>query len=184
METILIILLVLAICLLLYVIKTGTGLNIGRRAEKQSTTQLPDIIGKPNLIVRQSVTKATSEDTSERSVTQGFNFDPITEAKPSQVPQEGPADIVVALLDWKEEEEEWERYVDFSFDEGLATGVTFDELATVGRLLERKELEPSEKDITVNVISKIDGTKLLSLLESRVEDASMKIAMLLDRELT
>lgn len=185
METILIILLVLAICLLLYLIRTGTRREIGRTAAKdKSTTQLPDIIGKPNLIGRQSVTKATSEDTSKRSLAMGFNFDPITEAKPSEVPQEGPGDIIVALLDWKEEEEEWERYADSSADEGLASGVTFDELATVGRLLERKTLEPSEKDIAVSMISKIDGTELLSLLENRIGDASMKIAMLLDKELS
>jgi hypothetical protein len=124
------------------------------------------------------------DDTDKRSAVPRFNFDTITEGKPLEVPQEEPRYLSDPLLNWKEEEEELERYTGFSNDNGLATGVTFDELATVGRLLERKALEPSEKDIAVSMISRIDGTELLSLLESRVGDASLKIAMLLDRELT
>jgi hypothetical protein len=183
MGIIIIILLLLAIGLLLYNI--GSKSKIDRATPMdQSITRFPDIIGKPNLIGRQSVTKAANEGTNKRSIAVGFNFDSITEVKPSEVPQEEPGDITGEPPDWKEEEEELERYAGFSSDDGLATGVTFDELATVGRLLERRALDPSEKDIAVSMMVKIDGTELLDLLESRVGDVSRKIAVLLDRELT
>jgi len=185
METIIISLLLLAIGLLLYVALINGKKEINSTpSPNKSVAELPDIMGRPNPSGRQLLPSATKPDNNQKSAAISSRFDLITEVKPSEVPQEEPEDPDNALPNWKEEEEELERYASFSTSEGLATGVTFDELATVGRLLERKALEPSEKDTAVSMIAKIDGTELLGLLESRVGDASRKIARLLDRELT
>lgn len=182
MEIIIITLLLVAIGLLLYMAIPNGKRAINKIAPpNKPSVDPPDIVGKPNPAGRQSLPTAASYNRNKGSGTANFNFDAITEARTSEVPQEEPTG---AILDWKEEEEELERYVGFSPEEGLATGVTFDELATVGMLLERKALEPSEMELAVSMISKIDGTELLGLLESRMEDASKKIAMLLDRGLT
>ncbi|MFL9836753.1 conjugal transfer protein TraD [Flavobacterium sp. ST-75] len=154
-------------------------------AKKKIIHRLPDIIGKPKPGGRQSMPKGTDENTSEKSTVSAPNFDTITEVRSSAVPQEEPGNHSDVPPSWmEEEEEEWSRDIGFSTEDGLATGVTFDELATVGMLLERKALGPSEKDKAASMIAKIDGTELLGLLESQVGEASRKIAMLLDRELT
>lgn len=181
METIIISLLLLAIGLLFYLTATR-GKNAKGIQSTKSATELPDIIGRPNPFGRHEMLTAANHSKSNKPVDERSNFDPITELKTSEILQEGSEALTNAIPEWhEEEEEELERYAVFRSNDGLATGVTFDELATVGRLLERKALEPSEKDIAVNMISKIDGTELLGLLESRVGDTSKKIAMLLDR---
>ncbi|MFP9119031.1 hypothetical protein ACLI08_14665 [Flavobacterium sp. RNTU_13] len=98
------------------------------------------------------------------------------------IPQEEPDDE--SLPDWDDEEEEMKGYAANTahrIEDGLATGVTYDELAAVGQLLQRKSLKASEKKSTVSVASKIDGTELMYMLETAVGDASKKIAKLLDR---
>ena len=98
------------------------------------------------------------------------------------IPQEEPDEE--SLPDWDDEEEEMKGYAantTHRIEDGLATGVTYDELATVGQLLQRKSLKTSEKKSTVSVASKIDGTELMHMLENAVGDASKKIAKLLDR---
>lgn len=183
METIIISLLLLAIGLLLYLTATR-GKNAKGIQSTKSATELPDIIGRPNPFGRHEMPTAANRSKNNKPVDEKSNFDHITELKTSEIPQEGPEEPPNVIPEWHEEEEELERYAVFSSNDGLATGVTFDELATMGRLLERKALEPSEKDIAVNMISRIDGTELLALLESRVGDTSKKIAMLLDMKLT
>lgn len=184
METILISLLLLAIGLLLFLLGKSGKDNPESSITSKTINELPDIIGKPKPAGSQLIPTVANNNQNDKLTEEVNNFDPITEAKSSEIPQEGLEQPDKAIPDWKEEEEELEGYAGYSDSDGLATGVTFDELATVGRLLERKALEPSEKDIAVSMISRINGTELLGLLESRVGDASKKIAMLLDVELT
>ena len=80
------------------------------------------------------------------------------------------------MPDLEEEEEEWNRYGVSDVENGLAQGVTFEELGTVGMLLQKEKLEPSQKETAVTIVQKIDGTELFNLLESSMEGASQKIA--------
>ena len=83
--------------------------------------------------------------------------------------------------DFDQEEEEWRRYREPNGEDGFATGVTFDELSTVGALLQQEALEPALQEQAVEIVHKIQGTELFSLLENSIEDASQKIARLLDK---
>ena len=83
----------------------------------------------------------------------------------------------------EEEEEEWNRYGISSGDNGFAQGVTFEELSSVGMLLQKEKLEPSQKETAVAIVQKIQGTELFTLLENSMESASRKIAELLDGSL-
>ena len=51
-------------------------------------------------------------------------------------------------------------------------------------LLQKENLEPSQKKTAVALIQKIQGTELFSLLENSMESASRKIAELLDSTLS
>src|SRR5690606_1602434 len=96
-----------------------------------------------------------------------------------QIPQEELAEGFSNIPDFEEEEEEWNRYGISGSDDSLAQGVTFDELSTVGALLQKDNLEQSQKETAVTLVQKLHGTELLSLLENSIEGASQKIAELL-----
>ena len=51
-------------------------------------------------------------------------------------------------------------------------------------LLQKENLEQSQKETVVAIVQKIQGTELFSLLENSIENASRKIAELLDSSLT
>ena len=62
----------------------------------------------------------------------------------------------------------------------LAQGVIFEELISMGALLQKENLEQSQKEAAVAIVQKIQGTELFSLLENYMGDASRKIAELLN----
>ena len=69
-------------------------------------------------------------------------------------------------------------------DNGFAQGVTFEELNNVGVLLKKEKLEPTQKERAIDIVQRLQGTELFALLESSMDDASRKIAELLDSTLT
>ncbi|WP_449401660.1 conjugal transfer protein TraD [Epilithonimonas caeni] len=101
-----------------------------------------------------------------------------------QVPQEELDEVFSNMPDLAEEEEEWNRYGISGGDNSLAQGVTYDELSTVGALLQNDVLEQAQKETAVAIVQKIQGTELFSLLENSIEGASRKIAELLDNTLS
>lgn len=182
METIIICLLVVAVALLVYVIVQGKkGKNSVLQKEKLMVG-LPDIIGSAKDASNYSSPSITTQSKRESALSTTDNFDTRNEGTPivHKILHEAPEAAESTLPDWKEEEEEMGRYAAYGTEDGFATGVTFDELATVGKLLERQELKVPEEKIAADIVSKIDGTELLELLESKISDASKKIALLLD----
>ncbi|MCP1994444.1 hypothetical protein L1275_000189 [Flavobacterium sp. HSC-61S13] len=101
-----------------------------------------------------------------------------------QIPQEELDEVFSNIPDFEEEEEEWNRYELSDGDNGFAQGVTFEELSSVGILLQKEKLVQSQKETAIAIVQKIQGTELFSLLENSMEGASRKIAELLDSSLS
>lgn len=101
-----------------------------------------------------------------------------------QIPQEELDEVFRGTPDFEEEEGEWSQYQIFDNDNGLATGVTFEELNSVEVFLKEQKSEISQKEAAADIIQKIHGTELFSLLENSIEGATIKIAELLDRSLS
>ncbi|MCW4470212.1 conjugal transfer protein TraD [Flavobacterium sp. MFBS3-15] len=181
METIIICLLVLAIALLIYVITQGKKEKNNVIHNEDPLAGLPDIIGRPKNASNYS-SPSTAQSKREGTLSTTDNFDKRNERRPKvyKIPQEEPEVAEKILPDWMEEEEEMERSAAYGTEEGFAMGVTFDELASLEWLLERDAAVPSDREDAISIISKIDGTELLNLLESKVGEASRKIATLLD----
>jgi hypothetical protein len=144
---------------------------------------VPDIVGRPKLGGRPALPKQAIATENDSSAPVVHNFD--TENKRETklpIPQEELDEELIP--DWDDEEEEMKGFVSnavYSIEDGLATGVTYEELAAMGKLLERNVLQACEKELTISLASKIDGTELMHMLETAVGDASKKIAKLLDR---
>ncbi|TGD58980.1 conjugal transfer protein TraD [Flavobacterium humi] len=147
---------------------------------------LPEIMGIPKPNKRLSVPSIASNSQNEGLVIEIDNFESEIEENDFdiQIPQEELDEIFRNMPDFEQEEEEWNRYGISDGEFSLAQGVTFEELSSVGMLLQKEKLEPSQKETAVNIVQKIQGTELFSLLENSMEGASRKIAELLDGSLS
>lgn len=150
---------------------------------KNETKSNPStIIGKIKQEERQALPSSTTQRQFVTADVRTNNFDSETKEQEIDQPNEKKSlgNILVKNNDW-EEEEDW-QYGDFSeIESGFATGVTFQELSTAGQLLQEELLEPALEQQAVNIIQKIQGTELFSLLENSLEGATQRIADLLSQ---
>ncbi|MFW2135516.1 hypothetical protein ACK2M7_04395 [Chryseobacterium sp. TY4] len=150
---------------------------------KNETKSNPStIIGKIKQEERQALPSSTTQRQFVTADVRTNNFDSETKEQEIDQPNEKKSlgNILVKNNDW-EEEEDW-QYGDFSeIESGFATGVTFQELSNAGQLLQEELLEPALEQQAVNIIQKIQGTELFSLLENSLEGATQRIADLLSQ---
>ena len=186
METVIVICLLIVIALLVedkIVIRKKTEQNL---TQEKPSPNLADIMGQPKPMRSLSVPKSATErqNKEQEQENDNFDFEIDDEDGDIQIPQEELDEVFGNVPDFEEEEEEWNRYGISGRDNGFAQGVTFEELSTVGMLLQKEKLEPSQKETAVAIVQKIQGTELFSLLENSMESASRKIAELLDGSLS
>lgn len=190
METLIVVCLLVVIILLLedkIVIKKAVSNeeNIEESKEKPRI-RLPDIMGLPKPVKRLWVPNSATERQNKKQEVETDNFDPEIEKKDfdQQIPQEELDEVFGDVPDLREEEEEWNRYGVSDGEDGFAIGVTFEELGTVGMVLRANKPEPSLEKRAVDIVHRIQGTELFSLLENSMEGASRRIAELLDQSLS
>lgn len=165
---------------------------IKKRSVKKTTLEkvnpnLPDIMGQPKPVIRLSPPNSANERQIQEPDINPANLDieyDENEDVGIQVPQEELDEVFSNMPDFDEEEEEWNRYGTSGGDDGFAQGVTFEELSSVGALLQKEKLETIQKETAVAIVQKLQGTELFSLLENSIEGASRKIAELLDNTLS
>ena len=184
---------VIVICLLIVIVLLLQDKIITHKRSKQEPPQkkvnpnLPDIMGQPKPVERLSVPNTATERQIQEKEINPANLDieyDENENVSVQIPQEELDEVFRNMPDLEEEEEEWNRYGMSGGDNGFAQGVTYDELSSVGVLLQKEELEPAQKETAIAIVQKIQGTELFSLLENSIEGASRKIAELLDSTLS
>lgn len=187
METVIVICLVIVIVLLLkdkVVIR-----KVVRREEKRENARpdLPDIMGRPKMetgnVLPMSATKSQTEERGKihdnfATETYGENID-WKNPQDQGEPDEDSGNI----SDFENGEDEWDDDGFRGMDNEFATGVTFEELTTVGALLDQEIIDPALQQKAVDIVQRLQGTELLSLLENSMEGASRKIAKLLDKSL-
>ncbi|MEN9909888.1 MAG: hypothetical protein RLZZ540_3047 [Bacteroidota bacterium] len=186
MEIVIVICLLVVIVLLLQdkiVIKIGVE---QKPIQEKINLNLPDIMGQPKTQRNLSVPNNANERQKEKEKQETNNFD--IEIKDqdveNQIPQEELDEVFRNIPDFDDEEEEWNSYGISDGDNGFAQGVTFEELNSVGMLLQKEKLEQSQKEKAIVIVQKIQGTELFDLLENSMESASRKIAELLDSSLS
>ena len=187
MEIVIVICLLIVIALLVHdkiVIKKSSE---RKPIQEKSNPKLPDIMGQPRPKRSLSVPNNATESQVEGPEINPDNFDIEYDENENvgiQIPQEELDEVFRNMPDLEEEEEEWNRYGISGGDNGFAQGVTFEELSSVGVLLQKEELEPAQKETAIAIVQKIQGTELFNLLENSMEDASRRIAELLDSTLS
>ena len=184
MEIIIIICLLIVIGLLLDDKISITCAPTKSKRENSKNNCQPGIIGQSKEIKRRLLPNQAHGFQEENPMPEDNNFhnEIIEKDYKRQVPQE-ELDEIFSPVDLEEEEEEWRLGISDG-DDGLAQGVTFEELSTVGMVLREEIQEPALQQKAVEVVHKIQGTELFALLENSTEDASRRIAELLDRRLS
>jgi hypothetical protein len=188
MENVIVICLLIVIVLLLQdkiVIKKRSGQQ--QPKQEKVNPNLPDIMGQAKPVRTLSVPNNASESQIEETEINPYNLDIEYDKNENvgiQIPQEELDEVFSNMPDFEEEEEEWNRYGISAGDDSLAQGVTYDELSSVGVLLQKEKLEQAQKETAIAIVQKLQGTELFSLLENSIEGASRKIAMLLDSSLS
>ncbi|WP_156308883.1 conjugal transfer protein TraD [Sphingobacterium endophyticum] len=183
---------VIVICLLIVIALLSQDKIIIKKRSEQKPMQekinpnLPDIMGQPkpvrSLLMPNTANKSQIEEDEINPDNLDIEYDE-NENVGIQIPQEELDEVFRNTPDLDEEEEEWNRYGISGGDDSLAQGVTFEELSSVGVLLQKENLEQSQKETAVAIVQKLQGTDLFSLLENSIEGASRKIAELLDSTL-
>lgn len=188
MEKIIIISLILIVILLLQ----DRGF-LNKKAEKQSiipkaNPNLPDIMGQPKSQPLISSSEKTTEIEVVKHTMQinpqdlDIEYDE-NETLYRQIPKEALEKIFINTPNLEEEEEEWHQFHISHTDNGFAQGITFEELGNVNNLLKKEDLNQDQKDKAVDIVQRLQGTELFSLLENSIEGVSIKIAKLLDNSL-
>ena len=181
------------ICLLIVIaLLLQDKIVIKKRSEQKQKQEkvnpnLPNIMGQPKPVRSLSVPNSANESQIMEQEINPDNLDIEYDENENvgiQVPQEELDEVFSNIPDWEEEEEEWNRYGISSGDNSLAQGVTYDELSSIGALLQKENLEQSQKETAVAIVQRLQGTELFSLLENSIEGASRKIAELLDSTLS
>lgn len=162
MDTIIVICLLTIIVLLLWdkvsLHKTKATFSEPQSPESQRQN---DIMGKPKVVGRIERQQTTNLEraTDSEVLTGAFDETAISE-------------------------EPWDSFEYPETDNDFSTSVTYDEIQTVAKVLHQTDfLEASPTLETINIVQKIHGTELFSLLESSIEGASEKIAELLERNI-
>ena len=186
MEIVIVICLLIIIILLLQdkiVIKIGVE---QKPTQEKTNPKLPDIMGQPKTLRSLSVPNHANESQNKKQEEKTDNFDVEIDDQDidKQIPQEELDEVFRNIPDFEDEAEEWNSYGISDGDNGFAQGVTFEELSSVGMLLQKENLEPFQKKKAIAIVQKIQGTELFVLLENSMESASRKIAELLDSNLS
>lgn len=188
MEKLIIICLIIVVLVLLYD-RNFIRCKLKKTNEQtKSNPKLPDIMGQPKSQPKPLSSNSIyeKETVTDESVINPEDLDieyDENETLYRQIPKEELDKAFTDTPNLEEEEEEWYQHHISYTDNGFAQGVTFEELGTVNTLLQKENLNQDQKDKAVDIVQRLQGTELFSLLENSIEGVSTKIAKLLDNSL-
>ncbi|SKA33058.1 hypothetical protein SAMN04488128_103759 [Chitinophaga eiseniae] len=181
------ILLCLLVVIFLLLQDRVTTLKTGRQSEPAAYQQppLPDIMGTAKVANRQEPPNEAIQRQSEipSRDTATFDTDPNEDYFVDVVPQEELDEIFGPEVDLDEEEAEWRLDVQPEGQDGLATGVTFEELSLLGSVLRQQSSSSAREEQVAGIAYRIQGTDLLALMVESIDNASERIAEMLDKHL-
>lgn len=150
-----------------------------RNKKKKNAKLKPSILGKTKTIKRKLTPLKDTESQDAELAEKRSNLDHVTAEK-------GTSDVQSkqkSQPNYEEEEEEWQATSSPGIEEGFTPGVTQRELETAQQVIDKGLSDPGLVKIAVDVVQKVQGTELYSLLERAISDASTKIAAMLDKDI-
>lgn len=184
MEIIIVICLLIVIALLLQDKIVIYKRSEQKPAQEKVNPNLPDIMGQPKPVRSLSMPNSANESQKQNAEQNSDNFE--KEGSDINIPQEMEEpdevfDIEEDLLD--DVEESYAGEPNGVEEDSFARGVTFAELSSLKEHLQKDQLNTVDHQKASVIIEKVKGTELFELLENSIENASQRIARLLDRGL-
>ncbi|UIR57846.1 conjugal transfer protein TraD [Sphingobacterium sp. SRCM116780] len=171
---------VIVICLLVVIFLLSIDkvkIVKSNESEPENLVQIknPDIMGRANV---DSVRQRSFEDKIADKST-------IMEPIPKIVePKTDVKNIITSnMFEDNTIDGEWDDEEFPAYDNRFSQGVSLEELTSVGKLLQQNTLESEQQNLVIDVVQKVQGTELFSVLEDSIEGASKRIAILLDKTL-
>jgi len=185
MDIVIVICLVLVIALLISDKIFMKKANEGGQSQSVGQKRQSDIMGPAKEVKRHRMPLGTPKRQSEVTAKSDGTFGSEVHDRVlgGVAPQEEPDEVNNDDVDLSEEEQQWYESGMPNGDDGFAVGVTFEELSTLGKVLQQDSGDPVLGQKAAEVVLKIQGTELFGLLESSMANASQKIARLLDKQL-
>lgn len=188
MEKLIIISLIMIVLILLYDRNFFKSRPKKSYEKPKSNPNLPNIMGQPKYQPKplSSHSIYEKETVTDESVINPEDLDieyDKNETLYRQIPKEEMDKAFTNTTNLEEEEEEWYQHHISYTDNAFAQGLTFEELGTVNTLLQKEDLNQDQKNKAVDIVQRVQGTELFSLLENSIEGVSTKIAKLLDDSL-
>ncbi|MDQ1803076.1 conjugal transfer protein TraD [Chryseobacterium sp. CKR4-1] len=185
MESLILTCLVIVILLLLHDKIFPKKTISQKKPEENNTVGFSDIMGETRSVSRLSLPLPDKSSQTKKVDGSAVTFESESGGNSTgiEIPQEEEEEVFMVMPDFEEEEEEWRIDGLSEGGQGFAMGVTFEELSAVGVLLLKEKPGASEIEEAADIVQRIQGTELLSLLESSMKGASEKIAQLLDRSI-
>lgn len=154
--------------------------SIPRKEDSSMKMNIPSIMGETREKERLVLPIDANKRQGQPALLTVDNFDSETkEELLGDVALKKGLDDILIKNDELEQEDEDGLYENSIIESGFATGVTFQELSTVGQLLQQDLLETDLEQQAVEIIQKIQGTELFDLLENSLGEASKRIGSLL-----
>ncbi len=152
---------------------------IEERKEPTIKDEMPSIVGKSKFNPGHSRTKAATDLESEKAIEKVSTFVPPTDSDPQIKDVEVPLAKIENLPEEEFDEEAEQEELEIGRDAFQASGVSFDELITTGKVIHKEKPSDEEKGTAGQILYENQSTEIVGQISSKDEATLAKVNALI-----
>lgn len=155
--------------------QTRDNKSINEREKPPMKEEIRSVIGKSKFNLGHSRTKAATDLENEKAIEKVSTFAPPTDSDPQIKDVEVPLEKVESLSEEEFDAEAEQEGLEIGRDAFQASGVSFDELITTGKIIRKEKPSEKEKDTAGQVLYQHQSTEILEQITSKDEATLAKV---------
>ncbi len=159
--------------------QTKDNKPIEERKEPLIKDEMPSIVGKSKFNPGHSRTKAATDLESEKAIEKVSTFVPPTDSDPQIKDVEVPLAKIENLPEEEFDEEAEQEELEIGRDAFQASGVSFDELITTGKVIHKEKPSDEEKGTAGQILYENQSTEIVGQISSKDEATLAKVNALI-----
>ena len=152
---------------------------IEEKKESPIKEEIPSIVGKSKFNPGHSRTKAATDLESEKAIEKVSTFVPPTDSDPQIKDVEVPLAKIENLPEEEFDEEAEQEELEIGRDAFQASGVSFDELITTGKVIHKEKPSDEEKGTAGQILYENQSTEIVGQISSKDEATLAKVNALI-----
>lgn len=152
---------------------------IEEKKEPPIKEEIPSIVGKSKFNPGHRRTKAATDSENEKAIEKVSTFVPPTDSDPQIKDVEVPLEKVGNLLEEEFDEEAEQEELEIGRDAFQASGVSFDELITTGKVIHKDKPSDEEKDTAGQILYENQSTEMIDQVTAKDEATLNKVNALI-----